>query len=157
MTIAFLPGSFDPPTKGHISFIEHAAALFSKVYIGITDNTSKKNPLLALNKRVQLLQELLSHLPHVQVLSFNGLTVDCAKKIGAHLLIRGVRNSLDYEAEVSRAHANYQLSHLQTYFFPADLSTLHISSSLVREILAAKGPLEAFLHPHVIEALKSLN
>jgi pantetheine-phosphate adenylyltransferase len=155
MTIAFLPGSFDPPTKGHISLMERAAALFSRLYIGVADNSSKKTSLLPLNERTRLLQELLSHLPNVEILSFNGLTVDCAEKKGAHLLVRGARNGFEYETEVSRAHANYQLSKLQTCIIPADPSIMHISSSLVREILAAKGPLEAFLPRLVIDALRN--
>ena len=154
MSTAFLPGSFDPPTKGHLALIEMAAKLFQKLYIGITDNPQKKHPsLLPANERVLLIKAIIAHLPHVEVFSFKGLTVDHANKIGANCLIRGARNGSDYESEISMAFANRILGKMETCILPAEPSTMHISSSLVREILAAKGPLEAFLPKQVISAI----
>jgi len=158
MSTAFLPGSFDPPTNGHLALIEKAAKLFQKLYIGVTDNPQKKrSPLFPVDERVLLIKALIAHLSHIEVISFKGLTVDYANKLGANCLIRGVRNGSDYESEISMAFANRILGKMETCILPTEPTTIHISSTLVREILAAKGPLEAFLPKQVISAIINLS
>ncbi len=156
MCIAFLPGTFDPPTNGHLELMKKASGLFQKLYVGITDGAQKKtSPILSVNERVSLLKPLLHHLPNIEVLSFTGLTADCAKKKGANILVRGARTGIEYESEMLRAAANRIISGIETCIIPAEPAMMHISSTLVREILAAGGPLEAFLPKPVIAALRT--
>jgi len=148
MSKALLAGSFDPPTLGHLSLITRAAQLFSKLYICIAVNETKK-PLFPISQRLAWLKVLTNDFGNIEVLSFNGLTVDAAKSAKVDVLVRGARNGCDFEYEAAMAQANYKLAAIETLILPASPETTHISSSIIKEILSSKGSLEGFLPQEV--------
>jgi pantetheine-phosphate adenylyltransferase len=149
-----VPGTFDPPTLGHIAMIERVAQLFPKVFVAVAESRAKKsNAILTAKQRVDLLKRLTRHYTNVDVISFSGMTVECAHNVGARLIIRGTRNEKDYETEVGMADANRKLGNVETFIIPASPETIYIRASIIREILAAKGSLEAFLPTEVISLL----
>ena len=151
--IAIFPGTFDPPTYGHLDLINRAAAIFSHVIVAVAPGVHKQ-PLFALTQRIQLLQTMVSSLSNVKVETFQGLLVNFAKAQGANIIIRGMRNALDVEYEKQLAHMNQALSPaLETVFLQASSSYAFISSSLVREIAQLKGDVSAFVPSSVANAL----
>ncbi len=152
---ALLTGSFDPPTLGHLDLIERASHLFDNLIVGLTENLAKKkSSLLTISKRQELLETITRHLPNVEVLSYSGLTVDFAKQQNITYMIRGIRNGQDFDAELALSLANRKLKEIETLLLPANPNTLHISSSLIREIASAKGSLKEFLPAAVIEEVR---
>jgi pantetheine-phosphate adenylyltransferase len=150
---ALFAGSFDPPTLGHLSLITRGCKLFDKLYLCVASNENKK-PLFSLDQRVACLKSITKKFPNVEVSSFTELTVDAAKKLGADVLIRGARNGCDFELEAAMAHANFKLGQIETLILPANPQTAHISSTIIKDILATKGSLKEFLPPEVLEILK---
>lgn len=151
--IALFPGTFDPPSQGHLDLIERGARLFEGLIVGIGIKPSKKEQaLFTVEERVELLKRLTGHLPTVEVASFRGLSVDFAKEKGAHILLRGLRTPSDFEVEFQMALANRRLGDLETLFLRADEKHTHISSSLIREIALLGGPLKGFV-PAELEPL----
>jgi pantetheine-phosphate adenylyltransferase len=150
MKSALLAGSFDPPTLGHISLIKRAAQLFSKLYVGLATNESKK-PLFPIPQRLAWLKSLTKDIENIEVLSFTGLTVETAKNIGAGVLLRGARNGCDYEIESAMAYANYKLAKIETLILPAEPETAHISSSIIKDIFASRGALDDFLPQEIVK------
>ena len=106
--LAIYPGSFDPPTLGHLDVIERAARLFDEIVVSVGANSSK-NPLLTAAQRIQSLKESTSHLRNVNVDSFEGLLIDHAKKLGAKSIVRGLRATADFEYEFQMAMVNRRL------------------------------------------------
>ena len=109
MKIAIYPGSFDPITKGHLDVLETSAGIFDKVIIAVARN-SEKNGFLSVEERVNLIKESAKHLPNVEVDSFEGLTIEYAKKRGAQILIRGLRAVSDFEYEMQLSQTNSVLA-----------------------------------------------
>lgn len=139
MKIAVFPGSFDPITIGHVSMINRALPLFDKVVIAIGINTSK-NKLFSLEQRINWIQEVFKNESKVEVKRFEGLTVDFCKQIGAQYIIRGLRNSSDFDYEKTIAQLNGELNpEVETLFFISHPMHSHISSTIVREIIRVKG------------------
>jgi len=103
------PGTFDPLTNGHIDLIERAEKLFGKIVVTVLENTSKTQTI-NLQKRILQIKNSLSHLPKVEVISYSGLTVDCAKDLKANLILRGLRAMSDFEYELQIAHTNKSLN-----------------------------------------------
>lgn len=139
MNIALYAGSFDPFTKGHLDILEQAAQLFDSVTIAVANNSEKQN-FLSVEKRMELIKKSTCGLNNVTVDSYEGLTIEYAKKNGINILIRGVRNSADFEYE-------YQISNTNRLIFP-DIKTVlltpnpkysFISSTIVREIYKNGG------------------
>ena len=153
MKTALFAGSFDPPTLGHLSLIARGCKLFPKLYLCVASNENKK-PLFSLDQRIACLKSLVKKIPNVEIVSFTELTVDVAKKLGADALLRGARNGCDFELETAMAHANYKLGQIETLILPADPQTAHISSTIIKDILATKGSLKEFLPREVLEILK---
>jgi len=135
--IAVFPGSFDPITKGHESVINKALKLFDKIYIAIGEN-SNKTYLFPIEKRVQWIKKAFNN-PKIEVVSYQGLTVNFCKKVNAQFIIRGIRNSADFEFEKSIADVNAKLSNIETVFFMASAEYSSISSSIVREVYKNGG------------------
>lgn len=134
MMIAVYPGSFDPPTIGHIDIIERAAKRCTKLTVAIGINPAK-TPHYPLDKRMQWLKNATAHLKNVDIASYQGLVVDFCSQIQANTLIRGIRNAADYDYEQQMANANHDLNpNIETLFIPATPQYAHISSSFVREI-----------------------
>ena len=144
MTTAIYPGSFDPITLGHIDVIGRAAGVFDKVVVGVLVNP-KKQPLLGLDERIATIREAVDEsLPEVskrvEVASFDGLTVDYARQIGARIVVRGLRAISDFESELQMAHTNRKLyPDIDTVFFMTALEHSYLSSSLVKEIASFGG------------------
>lgn len=144
MTIAIYAGSFDPLTNGHIDILEQSAELFDKVIIAVAYNPEKRG-FIPVKDRVELISQSIKKFKNVEVDTYEGLTVDFAKKKGASVLIRGVRNSKDFEYELSMAQTNQALNDkMKTVFFAPKPENSYISSSMVREILLNKGDISAF-------------
>lgn len=136
---AIFPGSFDPFTRGHAALVEDALRMFDKVVIAIGDNIAKKG-LLTVERRKQLIVDLYRNEPRVEVCTYSTLTIEVAREMGAVAIIRGVRNSIDFEYEKTMAQANRRLfPEIATIMLatPAELSD--ISSSTIREIRAFGG------------------
>jgi pantetheine-phosphate adenylyltransferase len=144
MTTALYPGSFDPITHGHIDVIGRAASIFDRVVVGVLVNP-KKTPMLELDERIATIREAIDEdLPQaatrIDVAGFDGLTVDYARQIGAHFIVRGLRAISDFESEMQMAHTNRKLyPEVDTVFFMTSLEHAYLSSSLVKEIASFGG------------------
>src|SRR5689334_12035269 len=106
---AIYPGTFDPPTLGHLNMIQRAASKFDKLVIGIGKNCSKTAPIFSVEERVELLQKITWNLPSIEIAAFNGLLVDFAKTREIDIITRSIRTILDFESETLQAHMNRQL------------------------------------------------
>ena len=149
MATAVFPGSFDPVTIGHMDLIKRALAIFDKLVIGVLAN-SAKNPFFTDEERVYMLKELTKDMPGTEVMQFNGLLVDFVKETKADAVIRGIRNSIDFEYELPLAQANYKLDYKADTIFLATLPEhSYISSSAVRELVRYKGDIKGFV-PDVV-------
>ena len=134
--IALFAGSFDPFTRGHEVVVEEALQLFDEVVIGVGENVSKRS-LLSVEQRCRLIEDLYRDNDAVKVASYSTLTGDFAREVGATVLVRGVRNTIDFEFERSIEATNRQLfPDLTTVLLPTPADYMHISSSMVRELLA---------------------
>ena len=138
MRRAFFPGSFDPVTLGHVNVVERASHLFDEVVVGIGLNTSKE-PLFDTETRLHWLAAAFAHLPNVRAIAYDDLTVQCAKRIEAQFLLRGLRSGPDFEYEKSIAQLNYRLSSLETVFIITDPTLAPLSSTIVRDIIKYGG------------------
>lgn len=149
MVTAVFPGSFDPVTIGHMDLIKRASAMFDKLVIGVLVNSAKK-PFCTEEERVCMLKELTKDMPGTQVMQFDGLLVDFVKETGASVVVRGIRNSVDFEYELPLAQANYKLDYKADTVFLATLPEhSYISSSAVRELVKYKGDIKGFV-PSVV-------
>lgn len=145
MTIAIYPGSFDPITNGHLDILKSGANIFDKVIIAVSYNVNKKG-FLPVEIRKKLIEESICDIPNVEVDSFQGLTVEYAKKRGANILLRGLRTSFDFEYEMQLSQTNQALYHdIKTVFLITRPEFNFISSSCVREILLNKGDITNFV------------
>ncbi len=155
MATALCPGSFDPPTNGHIDVIERAARYFDGVVAAVIENPSKQ-PLFTVAERMGMLTDALSHIDNVQVASFGGLLVDFARERGLTVVVKGLRAVSDYEYELQMAQMNAALSpDLDTFFVSAKPAWAFLSSSLVREVARYGGSVDGLVPPHVAEALRA--
>ncbi len=138
MSHALCPGSFDPPTNGHIEIIERAAKLFGKVTVAVIRNATK-NATLTFEERTELLKRCVAHIDNVEVVSFDGLLVECAQKVGANVVVKGLRAVSDFDYELQMAQANRQLSDIETVFLSTNPQHSFLSSSMVRDIARYGG------------------
>ena len=143
--VAVFPGSFDPITKGHEEIVRRSAAMFDEIIVAIGSNTSKIN-LFTEDQRREWAMSTFADLPNVRVEFFKGLTVDFCRTNNANFILRGIRNSVDFEYEMSIAHMNKAMSNeLETIFLAADTQWVSLSSTIVREIIKNKGQVSQFL------------
>lgn len=153
MTIAIYPGSFDPITNGHLDILKSGAEIFEKVIIAVSYNINKQG-FLPVDERVSLIKASVKDIPNVEVDSFQGLTVEYAKKRGADVLLRGLRTSFDFEYEMQLSQTNNALSsNIKTVFLITKPEYNFISSSSVREILFNKGDIKGFVPETVYKHL----
>ncbi|HJP83928.1 MAG TPA: pantetheine-phosphate adenylyltransferase [Fimbriimonadaceae bacterium] len=137
--IAIYPGSFDPPTLGHLDVIERAAALFDDIIVGVGVNSAKKY-LLSEDERVESIRKSISHLGNVQVETFRGLLVDFVRSKNARSVVRGLRATADFEYEFQMAMVNRRLdSEIETVFLMTKWEYSYLSSSIVREVANLGG------------------
>lgn len=149
------PGSFDPITIGHVDLIERCSRMFDEVIVAIMVNDSK-NYLFTKQERKEMIEESVSHLSNVKVVIGEGLTVNFAKEMGCHVLVRGIRAVMDYEAELQQATANRTLDEdIETLFLVASPKYSFVSSSLARTIASYGGDLKPFVPPQVVDKLKA--
>jgi pantetheine-phosphate adenylyltransferase len=152
---AVYTGSFDPITLGHLHIIERSAILYEELIIGIGVNT-EKSPLFSVEERIGLIGQVTRHLPHVQVLSFDGLAVDFVRALGSRVMVRGVRPMTDIAGEFTMMMANRQLDpEIETVFLMADEEYAHVSSSLIKQIasLGHGRSLDRFVPGDIIQPL----
>ena len=142
--IGLFPGSFDPFTKGHEAVIAKSLHLFDEVIIGVGLNSSKQY-MFSLEKRIAHIKTLFVNQPNVRVEQFHSLTVNFCKEIGATHIIRGLRDSKDFQYEKSIAHMNFDISGIDTVFFLTEQKYSAINSSIIREIHKNGGPIDAFV------------
>ena len=148
------PGTFDPLTNGHLDLIERAEMIFGKVVVGVLENTSKK-PTFTLEKRINQIKHSVIKLRNVEVISFKGLTVDCAKKLNANLILRGLRAMSDFEYELQISHTNRSLNReIETIFLSTDTNFSFLSSSLVKEVAKFNGEIKHMVPPSVERDLR---
>lgn len=138
MKIAVFPGSFDPITLGHYDIIKRGSTLFDKIIIAIGVNAEKKY-MFPLEERKRFIEEAFKDDPKIEVITYEGLTIDLCKKVGAKFILRGLRNPADFEFEKAIAHTNRQLSKIETVFLLTAAKTSYISSSIVRDVLRNGG------------------
>ena len=147
------PGTFDPITKGHIDIIERALNIFDEVIIGIAANV-KKDSSLSLERRFELVQQVLKKYERVQIKKFSGLLIDFAREQNVFVTLRGLRAVSDFEYEFQLANTNRALDHrLETVFLTPAEQYAYISSSMVREIASLGGDISAFVPKEVGEVL----
>jgi pantetheine-phosphate adenylyltransferase len=153
--VALYAGSFDPPTYGHLDLVERAARLFPQVIVGVGTHPTR-SPVFAVTERLALLGEIAKPFPNVTVQSFDGLLVDYAKKVGARVVVRGLRVGSDFEYELQIAHPNADLAPgIDTVFLPTRTNYGFISASLVREIASYGGDVSRYTPKAVCDALRS--
>lgn len=142
--IALFPGSFDPFTKGHESVIAKAIPLFDEIVIGIGINSSKTY-FFPLEKRLEHLQSIYQSVENVRIETYQMLTIDYCKEIQAKYILRGLRDTNDFEYEKAIAQMNLSLSGIETVFFMTDPAVAPISATIVREIAKNSGTIDAFV------------
>ncbi len=154
-TIAVYPGSFDPPTNGHIDIISRASNIFSKVIVAITHNYNKKH-MFCLEDRIEMMKQSVIKMDNVEVQSFSGLLVDYLQKINSFYVIRGLRALSDFEYEFQMALMNRKLnSKIETIFLMPDQEYTFLSSSMIREIAALNGNFKKFVPAPVYKRMQS--
>lgn len=148
--IAVFPGSFDPITNAHVDIILRAVSLFDEIHITLALNSSK-TPLLSIETRQTMLEEIFKGNPSIRVASYTGLTVNYCKEIGASYILRGLRNAADFDFENAIAQNNRQLEPtIETILLPASPGFGHISSTIVRDILKHRGSIKHLVPKEVL-------
>ena len=155
MKVAICPGSFDPVTLGHLDIISRAAKLFDKVYVAVLANSAKK-PLFTVEERIELLERCLTELTNVEVITFSGLLVDCAREYGAVAIVKGLRAVTDFEYEFQMALINKKLNRsVETLFLNTNAKYMYLSSSIVKEVARNGGDIADFVHPAVEDEIRT--
>jgi pantetheine-phosphate adenylyltransferase len=151
--VAVFPGSFDPPTLGHLDVIRRAARMFDRLVVALLENSAKQ-PCFSLDERAALLRRIVADLGNVEVDSFGGLLADYARARKATAVVRGIRGATDFEYERQMAETNRQLNPaMDTVFFAPSAAVAHISSTRVREIAAYGGAVHGLVPEAVADAL----
>ena len=150
---ALFPGSFDPITLGHEDVINRATKIFDKVIVAVAEDNNK-NSLLTLEQRLELVSKIYQDNPKVETVSFSGLTVEFAKTKDANIILRSIRNTIDFESELQLAKMNQAIaSSIETIFIAPSNDYQFISSTLVRQLHQLGGKMDAFVSPNVIRYL----
>jgi pantetheine-phosphate adenylyltransferase len=149
VTVALIPGSFDPFHNGHLEVVERAGRLFDDVVVATLRNPQKAEPLFNLAEREVMLKEALAHLANVRIVSVSKLVVDVAHDVGATAIVKGLRAVSDFENELQMAQMNRQLSGIETLFIPTTSTSAFVASRLLREVARYGGDVSAFV-PKVV-------
>jgi pantetheine-phosphate adenylyltransferase len=151
--IAIYPGTFDPPTLGHLDLIQRGGKIVDHLIVGIGINSTKK-PLFNTEERIDLLKNITSHLDNVEIQSFSGLLMEYASSQGATIIIRGLRAISDFEFELQLAMINRRLNKtIDTIFLMPDERYSYLNSTIVKEVARLKGDISSFVSPVVAEKL----
>lgn len=138
MRKAIFPGSFDPFTLGHLDILKRSLLLFDEITVGVGKNINKKT-MFSEEERISFIEQCFKDEPKIKVKSYDGLTIDFCKKLGANFIVRGIRNNGDFEFEKAIARTNRKLSKIETVFLLTSAKTSFISSSIVRELILNNG------------------
>ncbi len=156
MKICLFPGTFDPVTLGHIDIINRAVPLFDKVVVGIGRNANKV-PMFSEEMRLEWLKTIYANEPRVDAVVYEGLTVECCKRVGANFILRGIRYVNDFEYEKAIADMNRSIDgHIETIFLTCLPQYTSVASTLVRDVLKNGGDVSQFLPGPVNESIRSL-
>ena len=151
--VAIFPGTFDPPTLGHLDVIRRAAPVFDTLIVAILDNSSK-DPFFSLEERATMLRKIVAGMRNVEVDTFGGLLAEYARTRKAGVIVRGIRGAIDFEYEQPMAENNRHLNPaVDTIFLAPSAAVAHISSSRVREIAGFGGPVKDLVPDTVAAAL----
>jgi pantetheine-phosphate adenylyltransferase len=151
---AIYPGSFDPPTNGHVDLIERGSKIFDHLIVAVLKN-SAKDPLFTVEERVEMLKEVTAGIDNVSVATFNGLMVDFARQQGATAALRGIRAISDYEFEFQMALMNRRLApEIETVFLQPAGRYSFVSARLVKEVFSLGGDVTGLLPPNVLQRLR---
>lgn len=157
MHIALFPGTFDPVTFGHVDIIDRALPLFDKLYIGIGVNANKQ-PMFPAEVRVQWINEIYRNEPKVEAIMYEGLTVECCKKIDATYIVRGIRYVNDFEYEKAIADMNRSLDgNIETVFLTCLPKYTSVASTLVRDVIRNGGEVSPFVPDVVLKTIHQMD
>jgi len=152
---ALYPGTFDPPTNGHVDLIQRGSKLFEHLTVAILKNPIK-NPLFTVDERVEMLKEVTSSLPNVSISTFNGMMVTFARQEGASAVLRGIRAISDYEYEFQMALMNRRLApEIETVFLQPAGRYSFISSRMLKEVFSFGGDVTGLVPPNVLKRLRA--
>ena len=151
---ALYPGTFDPPTNGHIDLIQRGSKLFDQLVVAVLNNRGK-NPLFTVSERVEMLEECTRTVGNVSVATFDGLMVDFARQQNASAVLRGIRAISDYEYEFQMALMNRRLApEIETVFLQPAGRYSFVSSRMVKEVFTFGGDLTGLVPPNVLKRLR---
>ena len=157
MKTAICSGSFDPITLGHLDVIRRAAAIFDRVCVCVSPNAEKKNQMFTPEQKLLLVRTAVAELPNVEAELFPGLLADFAVSHGANVIVRGIRNVTDMDVEYQMALINRGLHpELETFLLPASPAYQHFSSSMAREMIHYRQPLEKYLPMSIIPLVRDM-
>jgi pantetheine-phosphate adenylyltransferase len=152
---ALYPGTFDPPTNGHVDLIQRGSKLFDRLTVAILVNPVK-NPLFTVEERVEMLEEVTAPLGNVSVATFDGLMVAFAREVGASAVLRGIRAISDYEHEFQMALMNRRLApDVETVFLQPAGRYSFVSSRMVKEVFSFGGDISGLVPPNVVKKLRA--
>lgn len=153
MKRAIYPGSFDPLTLGHVDIILRSSKIVDELVVGVLHN-SAKNSLFSLEERVSMIEEMTGHMPNVTVSFFDGLLVDYMDKIGATIIVRGLRAVTDFEYELQIAQTNHvENPNVETIFLTSSLQYSYLSSTIVKEFASYGGDISKFVPAQFIDRI----
>jgi pantetheine-phosphate adenylyltransferase len=151
---AIYPGSFDPPTLGHLDVIQRAASIFPHVTVAVVVNPTKREPMFTIEERKAMIRECARSLSNVDVADFRGLLADFVRELDADVIIKGLRVVSDFENEMSTALMNRSLSDVDTMFLMSDQHYSFVSSSLVKEVFLLGGDVSAYVPENVLRFMR---
>ena len=152
---ALYPGTFDPPTNGHIDLIQRGSRLFDQLVVAVLNNRGK-NPLFSVSERVEMLEEATRAMSNVLVATFDGLMVEFARLQGASAVLRGIRAISDYEYEFQMALMNRRLApEIETVFLQPAGRYSFVSSRMLKEVFSLGGDVTGLVPPNVLKRLRS--
>jgi pantetheine-phosphate adenylyltransferase len=154
VAVVLYPGSFDPFHNGHRELVESASYLFDEVVIAAMRNPQKGKPLFTLTERQEMINESLSHLENIRVVSFAKLVVDVAQDVGADFIIKGLRAPSDFESEMAQAQMNLAISGVHTLFIPSASANSFLASKYIRDIVRFGGDVSEMVPEPVAKRLK---
>jgi pantetheine-phosphate adenylyltransferase len=156
MRRAVCPGSYDPPTNGHLDILERASGVFDEVVVAVLINKNKRG-LFSVEERMELLADALDHVPNVRIDAWHGLLVDYCRQHDIKAIVKGLRAISDFDYELQMAQMNQQLSGVETLFMPTKPENSFLSSSLVKEVATYGGDVSHLLpetvHRRLVERL----
>jgi pantetheine-phosphate adenylyltransferase len=153
LTRAVYPGSFDPPTNGHLDVIERASKCFGELIVAVVVNPQKRTTMFSLEEREEMLKASIAAMPGVRVEHFRGLLADYVKAARADVIVKGLRVVSDFESEMSAAMMNRSLSEVDTLFLMTDQKYSFVSSSLVKEVFFLGGDVAALVPKPVLRVM----